>query len=54
MALSPEQRARILEAIRHQLALEYFNPSRSKREFIARTAIGLPAFPRPIYWERRG
>jgi hypothetical protein len=50
--LSPQQRARICEAIRRELDLEYFRRTNSKREAWARLAIGLPPFPRTIHWGR--
>jgi hypothetical protein len=52
-APSPQERARICEAIRRALALEYFGRTNSKREVWARLAIGLKPFPRTIHWERR-
>jgi hypothetical protein len=45
-ALSSEQRARIAEHIRHQLAIEFFSGRTAGREFWCRVAIGLP--PRPL------
>jgi hypothetical protein len=51
-ALSPQERARICEAISRELALEYFRHTNSKREAWARLAIGLKPFPRPFHWER--
>jgi hypothetical protein len=44
--LSPRQRARICDAIRRELDLEYFRRTNAKREAWARLAIGLPPFPR--------
>ena len=41
-----QERARICEAIRRELALEYFGRTNSRREAWARMAIGLPPFPR--------
>lgn len=51
-APSPEQRARICERIRYQLALEYLDRKNHRREVWARLAIGLPPIPRsrPIVW----
>jgi hypothetical protein len=51
--LSPEQRARICERIRHQLDLEFFNYRTAKREAWARIAIGLPPISRAFHWEPR-
>jgi hypothetical protein len=51
-ALSPQERARICEAIHRELALEYFRRSNSKREVWARLAIGLRPIPRMHHWER--
>ena len=48
---SPLKRARICEAIRRELDLEYFRRTNAKREAWARLAIGLKPF-RTIHWER--
>jgi hypothetical protein len=50
-APSPQQRARICEQIARQIALEFFSGKTSKREAIARMAIGLKPFSRTIHWE---
>jgi hypothetical protein len=50
-ALSPQQRARICEAIRRELALEDLSRTNSRREAWARMAIGLKPFPRTIHLE---
>jgi hypothetical protein len=39
--ITPRERARICEAIRRQIALEYLHGKASKREAWARIAIGL-------------
>jgi hypothetical protein len=46
--LSPQERARVCEAIRHELALEYLHGRNSRREVWARICIGLRPFPRPF------
>jgi hypothetical protein len=53
-ALSPQQRAHICEAIRHEVALEELSRSNHRRQVWARMAIGLPPRPRrTLDWERR-
>jgi len=47
---TPQERARICDAIRRQIALEYLQGKVSKREVWARMAIGLP--PRTPHWEQ--
>ena len=47
-APSPRERARILEAIRFELAIEELNRANSRRNVRLRISIGLPAFPRTI------
>lgn len=49
---SPQERARICEAIRRAVALEDINRTNSKREARLRMLIGLPPIPRAISWER--
>jgi hypothetical protein len=49
--ISPQQRARICEQIARQIALEFFSSKTSKREAIARMAIGLKPFRRTIHRE---
>jgi hypothetical protein len=44
-----EERARICEAIHHELALEELNRTNSRREAWARLVIGLKPFP---IWRR--
>jgi hypothetical protein len=50
--ISQQQRARICEQIARQIALEFFSSKTSKREAIARMAIGLRPFPRTIHGGR--
>jgi hypothetical protein len=45
-AHSPQQRARICEAIGREFGLEYFRRTNARREVWARLAIGLPPVPR--------
>jgi hypothetical protein len=47
--LSAEQRARILERIREQTALEYFTCAYRKRQVRARIVIGLRPIPRRLF-----
>jgi hypothetical protein len=51
--LSPWQRARICEAIRREIDLEYISRTNRKREARARVVIGLRPFPRTIHAVRR-
>jgi hypothetical protein len=51
-APSPQERARVCEAISRALALEELSRANSRREIWARLAIGLKPFPRTLHGVR--
>jgi hypothetical protein len=49
---SPQDRILICRAIHRQIMLEYWQAGAHRRNVLARLAIGLPPYPKPLYREQ--